>query len=92
MKKEMDKLEGLTLYQAERCPYCVRVRHFLDQRDREIEIRDVFEDPSILDELMSSTGSTMVPCLRIEETDGEVRWLHESADIINFLDRRISAT
>jgi hypothetical protein len=27
----------------------------------------------------------MVPCLRIEEAPGKVRWMHESADIIAFL-------
>jgi hypothetical protein len=26
-----------------------------------------------------------VPCLRIEEPEGEVRWMHESVDIIDYL-------
>ncbi len=88
----MRELEGLTLYQATGCPYCVRVQQFLDQHEHRVAVRNVCEDSKYLAELMRSTGSTMVPCLRIEALDGQVRWMHESVDIIDFLDQRISAT
>lgn len=34
-------------------------------------------------------GKTKVPCLRIEE-QGEVRWMYESSDIINYLNQRFA--
>jgi hypothetical protein len=36
-------------------------------------------------EMVRATGRQMVPCLKIEAADGNVRWLHESADIIDYL-------
>jgi hypothetical protein len=32
----------------------------------------------------------MVPCLRIEQPGGGVRWMHESADIIRYLETEVA--
>jgi hypothetical protein len=32
----------------------------------------------------------MVPCLRIEQPGGAARWMHESADIIRYLETEIA--
>ena len=39
-------------------------------------------------ELIRGGGSPTVPCLRIEDSSGDVRWLYESLDIIKFLKER----
>ena len=55
----------------------------------EIEIRDTLRDPVAYSELLDGGGRGTVPCLRIARGD-EVRWLYESRDIIEYLDRNFS--
>lgn len=80
--------EGLAIYEYYSCPFCARVRNFLADRGLEIERRDVLSRPEYRRELIEATGRSTVPCLRIEEDDGSVRWMHESADIIAYLRTR----
>ena len=79
---------GLSLYQYDSCPFCARVRHALDALDIELEIRDVMLDRSHLQDLVEATGRTTVPCLRIDGEAGDTVWMHESLDIIRYLDAR----
>lgn len=81
------KLErpSLSLYEYSSCPYCARVRNFLAGLGETVESRDVSADRARLLELLNATGSQMVPCLRIESPEGEAKWVHESADIIEYL-------
>lgn len=76
---------SLSLYEYSSCPFCARVRNFLGDLGEVVESRDVSRDRSRLLELVNATGSQMVPCLRIEPSEGEVQWVHESADIIEYL-------
>lgn len=78
--------ENYTLYQYDGCPYCHRVRRFLADNDIAVELRDTLRDPQARQELIAGGGLSMVPCLRIER-DGEVTWLYESLDIIDYLRR-----
>lgn len=75
----------LSLYEYSTCPFCQRVRSFLSSLGETVESRDVMRSREHLEELVSATGSRMVPCLRIENADGNVRWMPESADIIEYL-------
>lgn len=77
-----------TLYQYEGCPFCYRVRRFLDEAGLEIPLRDTMRDPEARRELIEGGGRSMVPCLRIEQ-DGQVRWMYESMDIIAYLRERL---
>lgn len=77
--------EKLWLYESSGCPFCVRVRSFLAKIGETIELRDIVSNREYLAELVRATGTQMVPCLKIEESDGNSRWLHESADIIDYL-------
>lgn len=88
--QEMKQIGGLALYQTRSCAYCIRVQRYLDDSGIEIEVRDVSAEPSYYEEMIGATGRTMVPCLRIENDDGEVEWMHESADIIVYLQQRIA--
>ena len=90
MEANMQELQGLALYQTRGCPYCVRVRSFLEQAGRSIELRDLLDDPDYFRELVAATGRRTVPCLRIEKGPDEFEWLHESADIIDYLAARFA--
>ncbi len=81
----MSEPQHLVLYESPTCPYCARVRGLLGQIGEEVESRSVMGDPQNLEDLLTATGRTTVPCLRIESADGEVQWMHESADIIDWL-------
>jgi glutathione S-transferase len=84
----MTTTEGLAIYEYFSCPFCARVRSAMDKLGIRIELRDVRSDAQYRDELIEATGRTMVPCLRIEGDDGEVQWMHESADIVRYLQSR----
>ena len=77
--------DKLSLYESRGCPYCIRVRRFLEGIGESVESRDTMMSRDCLMEMVRATGSQMVPCLKIEAADGNVRWLHESADIIDYL-------
>jgi glutathione S-transferase len=81
----MSDREQLSLYEFSSCPYCARVRRFLAELGEIVESRDVASERSHLAELIRATGSQMVPCLRIEKPQGDVQWLQESSDIIDYL-------
>lgn len=76
--------ERHVLYQYATCPFCMRVRQFLNQAGIEVEMRDTLRDPRARAELLAGGGRFTVPCLRIER-DGETIWLYESLDIIAYL-------
>ena len=73
------------LYQTRFCPYCFFVRQALDKMALDIEARDISVNQEFREELMAGGGKTQVPCLRIQQPDGEVQWLYESQDIIQYL-------
>ena len=81
----MSDREQLSLSEYSNCPYCARVRNFLDELGETVESRNVATERTHLLELVRATGSQMVPCLRIEKPQGEVQWMHESDNIIDYL-------
>jgi glutathione S-transferase len=83
--------DSLVLYHSETCPFCHRVRRFMAQTGIDLPLKDVNRDPAARRELQEGGGSAMVPCLRIER-DGEVRWLYESLDIVDYLRRAFESS
>jgi glutathione S-transferase len=83
------KVPNLALYHFEGCPSCTRVRAALARLDVEVELRDIDANPAWRTELVKATGKTMVPCLRIEQAGG-ARWMHESLDIIRYLETEVA--
>jgi glutaredoxin len=61
------------------CPYCQRVRDFLNKKKIKVPMKDIHENPLWRDELIKIGGKTQVPCLVI---DGKA--LYESGDIIEW--------
>ncbi|MCP4039318.1 MAG: glutaredoxin [bacterium] len=82
----MSERERLALYQSPTCPYCRRVRSYLASIGEEVETRDITLDSGHIEDLARATDSQTVPCLRIEPANGDERWLHESGDIIEYLE------
>ena len=79
--------EQYVLYQDAACPFCRRVRAFLDRSGIEVPMRDTTRDTVALRELLAGGGRSMVPCLKITDANGETTWLYESNDIIEYLSR-----
>jgi glutathione S-transferase len=83
------KVPGLSLYHFDGCPYCERVRTAMSRLHLELELRDIHRDAKYREELVAATGRQMVPCLRIE-AGGKSRWMHESADIVRYLETEVA--
>ncbi len=78
----------LSLYQYKACPFCVKVRRAMRRQGLNIATVDAKQDTH-QQTLVEQGGLAKVPCLRIEE-NGETRWMYESSDIINYLDKRFA--
>ena len=88
--KAQAAVNDLSLYQFFACPFCVKTRRAIHKLNVTVEARDINKHPQFRVELEKSGGKVAVPCLRINEGD-TVRWMYESNDIIEFLQKRVSA-
>jgi len=84
--KLLKKVDNMALYHYGGCPYCFRVRIAMTKLNLDIPMNDILKSQSHRKELKSGGGSTTVPCLRIEE-EGKIRWMYESEDIVEYLER-----
>ncbi|MEI6893318.1 MAG: glutaredoxin [Colwellia sp.] len=80
-----DKTQGLSLYQLPACPFCVKVRRTMKREGLKIELRNISGKNNFSEELTREGGKRKVPCLRIEQADGQVQWLYESSDVVRHL-------
>ena len=77
--------DHLSLYYFDGCPFCTRVRRAIDALGIDVELRNIYEEPSYLGELREARGWTTVPVLRITTAHGDDRWMPESTDIVRYL-------
>ncbi|MED5262002.1 MAG: glutaredoxin [Myxococcota bacterium] len=75
-----------SLYRTSWCGFCARVERRIADLGIEVELRDIDTDADARRDLQAATGRETVPCLRIDDSTGAPRWLHESAAIIEFLE------
>lgn len=54
------------IYTTPTCPYCIRTKEFLQEKNIEFENIDVSKDPSKADEMVKKSGQMGVPVLDIE--------------------------
>ena len=80
--------KSLSLYQFASWPFCVKVRWAIRRLGVSIEYKDAKRNAQDAKELVEGGGHLKVPCLRIEKNDGEVEWMYESSDIINYLSQQ----
>ncbi len=76
------------LYYHNMCPFCLMVLRDLPKVSVDVEKRDVMRHPAYRQEQKKATGRTTVPCLLIENEQGEKEWMYESSDIVRFLKSR----
>jgi glutaredoxin len=89
---KLDKeTKGLTIYQFEACPFCVKVRRFIRKNNLKINLRDAKNNEIFKSELVNDGGKHKVPCLKIEKTNAKTEWLYESDEIILFLKKIIAS-
>ena len=79
------KTKDLTLYHFDSCRFCRKVRRRINRKSLNIELRDIRLNKNYETELMSGGGKTQVPALRIVQPGGEITWMYESGDIIEYL-------
>ncbi len=77
----------LALYYSNYCFFCQKVMMFLRGKDINLDMRST-SDREHAAALMQGGGKTQVPCLRIENAQGEVQWMYESNDIIQYLSQQ----
>ena len=82
----------MALYQYAACPFCVKVRRAMKRSGLNIETRDAKRNEQFKEELLQGGGQLKVPCLRIEDDNGDVSWMYESGDIISYLEQRFTPT
>jgi len=85
------KTQNLSLYQLPSCPFCVKVRRTMKREGLNIELRNINKKNDYREELIREGGKRAVPCLRIEQTDGQVQWLYESSDVVAHLQQLAKA-
>ena len=78
--------DRLALYFMASCPFCQRVMKVIARLGLDVEMRDVFTDSALRDELIRGRGRPTVPVLWIQSPDDTVRWMPESQDIIHYLE------
>ncbi len=83
--------QNLSLYQLPACPFCVKVRRAMKREGLNVELRNVNGKNDYRDELIREGGKRTVPCLRIEQGDGQVQWLYESSDVVAHLQQLVKA-
>jgi glutaredoxin len=92
----------LALYHFQTCPFCIKVRHEMARLSLPIPLRDAQYEPKHSNnpkhhtnpnhkaDLVQGGGKFQTPCLRIEDAQGNVRWLYESNDIIKYMQQRFA--
>ena len=81
---------NLALYQFRTCPFCIKTRRAIKRLSLQIEQFDAQHDPDAREALLKGGGQIKVPCLRITEPSGELRWVYESDAIIAYLEQRFA--
>ncbi len=79
---------NITLYQYKACPFCVKVRRSLKRLSLPVETRDPKRCDNAKKELVSGSGKLKVPCLKVDNGEGDIQWLFDSKEIIGYLERR----
>jgi len=79
--------DTLMLYHFEGCPFCALVREAVQSLGVNVELRNIHEESSHREALIEARGRATVPVLRVISPDGSERWMPESRDIVDYLER-----
>jgi len=91
IQQQLDQAtQQLALYQFKTCPFCMKVRREIKRLSLNIELRDAQHDIHHREQLQQGGGQVKVPCLRINQNEGDETWLYESDNVIQYL-RKLAA-
>jgi glutathione S-transferase len=82
-------ITGHQLYYFSTCPYCLFVRLAMLWWGLKIPLKDILFNSGNNADLIAGGGKSQMPCLRIDNEGGDVRWLYESIDIVRYLQTRL---
>jgi glutaredoxin len=75
---------SIELYHFESCPYCAKVRKYIDQIGvkSQITFHDILKDPKANEKLLKLNDDDQVPCLVVDgkpmlESDEIISWLKD---------------
>ena len=73
----------VTLYETQSCPFCAKVRRFLEENDIAVPAKDISENSENRRELVEIGGKSQVPCLVVDgraiyESDDIIAWFQEN--------------
>jgi glutaredoxin len=91
-EKVDQQCQSLVLYQYKTCPFCLKVRQEMHRLSLPIERRDAQYDEKDRAALLQGSGLTKVPCLKITDRGGKVKWLKDSGAIIAYLRGRFASS
>ena len=81
------RTRNLALYHFPTCPFCLKTRRAAQRLSLNIELRDAQHDAAHRAALIAGGGKAQVPCLLINDAQGQQTWLYESSDINAYLAR-----
>lgn len=82
--------QKLALYYFPTCPFCIKVRHEMARLSLPIQLRNAQHQTEHRVDLLQGGGKIQTPCLKTEDESGQIRWLYESSDIIDYLKQRFA--
>ena len=82
-------MTGITLYELPGCPYCANVIDTLEELDLEYDTVEVPSARAERTDVKEISGQTGVPVI-VDEDHG-VDGMHESDDIVDYLERTYTA-
>ena len=84
------KTRNLSMYQFKSCPFCIKVRRQIKRQSLNIPLLDAQHNQQHREDLLNGGGEVKVPCLKIVSDTGEVSWMYESNDIMQYLQDNFS--
>jgi glutaredoxin len=91
-QQEVDVIsQNMLLYQFKTCPFCIKVRREITRLSLPIALRDAQKNAQHRAELLEGGGQIQVPCLKISDDLGNVKWMYESSEINLYLHQRFAA-
>ena len=79
--------DKLALYYAPWCPFCQLVLRSIEHLNIDVELRNTSAEQHHHNDLVAARNRATIPVLRITPEQGEDRWMSESQDIINYLEK-----
>lgn len=78
-------MSSYALYYYDQCPFCQMVLREMRNTQVQVELMNTLTNPKNRQDLIQGGGRGTVPCLRITADNGDVQWMYESGDIVQYL-------